>query len=90
MANHKSSKKRIKRNEKRRVINHARKSRMRSFVKSVEQAIEAGDGTAAAAALKAAQPEIHRAASKGVLHKNTAARKLSRLSKKINQLQASA
>ena len=88
MAQHKSAKKRIVRNEKRRVINHARVSRIRTFVKKVESAIAAGDKDLATQALKMAQPELHRGVSKGVLVKNTAARKISRLSKNIKALSA--
>lgn len=88
MAQHKSAKKRIVRNEKRRVINHARISRIRTFVKKVENAIAAGDKELANQALKMAQPELHRGVSKGVIVKNTAARKISRLSKNIKALSA--
>ena len=88
MAQHKSAKKRIVRNEKRRVINHARISRIRTFVKKVENAIAAGDKELANQALKMAQPELHRGVSKGVMVKNTAARKISRLSKNIKALSA--
>jgi small subunit ribosomal protein S20 len=88
MAQHLSAKKRIRRNEKRRVINHARISRVRTFVKRVEVAIASGDQEAANAALKVAQPEMHRGVTKGVLHKNTVARKLSRLSKRIKAMAA--
>lgn len=88
MADHKQAKKRIRRNERARIKNHARTSRMRTFIKKIETAIEAGDQTLAKAAYKDAQPEIHRAASKGLIHKNAAARKLSRLSKRINSLAA--
>ena len=88
MAHHLSAKKRIRRNEKRRVINHARISRVRTFVKRVEVAIASGDQGAASAAFKAAQPEMHRGVTKGVLHKNTVARKLSRLSKRIKAMAA--
>lgn len=86
MANHKSAKTRIRRNERRRVINGARRGRVRTHIKKVEAAIEAGDKEAAAAALKAAQPEIHRGVSKGVLHKNTASRKISRLNAAIKAI----
>jgi small subunit ribosomal protein S20 len=86
MANHKSSKKRILRNAKREEINHARITRIRTFCKRVELAIRAGDKTAAADALKNAQPEIHRGVTKGVLHRNTAARKISRYSHRIDAL----
>ena len=88
MAHHLSAKKRIRRNEKRRVINHARISRVRTFVKRVEVAIASGDQDAASAAFKMAQPEMHRGVTKGVLHKNTVARKLSRLSKRIKAMAA--
>ena len=86
MAQHKSAKKRIVRNEKRRVINHARISRIRTFVKRVENAIAAGNKELATEAFKLAQPELHRGVTRGVLLKNTVARKLSRLSKGIKAL----
>ena len=88
MAQHKSAKKRILRTEKKRVINHARISSIRTFIKRVESAIVAGDKDLAAAAFKVAQPELHKAVSRGVLVKNTVARKLSRLSKNIKALSA--
>ena len=88
MAQHKSAKKRIVRNEKRRVINHARISRIRTFVKKVENAITAGNKELASDAFKLAQPELHRGVTRGVLLKNTVARKLSRLSKGIKALSA--
>ena len=86
MANHKSAKTRIRRNERRHEINGARRGRIRTFVKKVEAAIETGDKDAAAAALKAAQPEIHRGVTKGVLRKNTASRKISRLNAAVKAL----
>ncbi|MEM7442751.1 MAG: 30S ribosomal protein S20 [Pseudomonadota bacterium] len=86
MANHASAKKRIRQTARRTSVNRARMSRIRTFTKRVELALEAGDKEAAQAALKAAQPELHRGVSKGVLHKNTVARKLSRLSGRINAL----
>jgi small subunit ribosomal protein S20 len=86
MANTPQAKKRIRRNDRRAEINGARVSRIRSFVKKVETAIAGGDKTEAAAALKAAQPEMARGVSRGVLHKNTVARKMSRLSKRIASL----
>lgn len=86
MANTPQAKKRIRRNARRTDINTARMSRIRSFVKKVEQAIEGGDKTAAADALKAAQPEMARGVARGVLHKNTVARKMSRLSKRVAAL----
>jgi len=83
MANTPQAKKRIRRNTNRAEINGARVSRIRSFVKKVEQAIAGGDKSAAAEALKAAQPELARGVARGVLHKNTASRKMSRLSKRV-------
>lgn len=83
MANTPQARKRIRRNEKRAEINGARISRIRTFVKKVEAAIEGGDKSAAASALKEAQPELARGVARGVLHKNTASRKLSRLSKAV-------
>ena len=83
MANTPQARKRIRRNDKRAEINGARMSRIRNFVKKVETAITGGDKKAAEAALKEAQPELARGVARGVLHKNTAARKLSRLSKRI-------
>jgi small subunit ribosomal protein S20 len=87
MATHKSAEKRLRQTAKRTAINRARKSRVRTFVKKVETAIAAGDHEAAQSALRQAQPELHRATTKGVLHKNTVARKLSRLAHRINALQ---
>jgi small subunit ribosomal protein S20 len=86
MATHKSAKTRIRRNERRETINGARRGRIRTFIKKVEAAIEAGDKDAATAALKAAQPEIHRGITKGILHKNTASRKISRLNAAVKGL----
>ncbi|HMG49347.1 MAG TPA: 30S ribosomal protein S20 [Inquilinus sp.] len=86
MANHKSAEKRIRQTERRTLVNRNRVSRIRTFVKKVETAIEAGDKAAAAEAFKAAQPEMHRGITKGVLQKNTVARKLSRLSGRIKAL----
>jgi small subunit ribosomal protein S20 len=86
MANNASATKRIRQTAVRTERNHARKSRMRTFVKKVEQAIASGDKPAAAEALRAAQPEMQRAATKGVTHANTVARKLSRLSARIKAL----
>ena len=88
MAQHKSAKKRILRNEKRRVVNHARISRIRTFVKIVENAIAAGNKELASDAFKLAQPELHRGVTRCVLLQNTVARKLSRLSKGIKALSA--
>jgi small subunit ribosomal protein S20 len=86
MPHHKSAEKRLRQTEKRTVTNRARLSRVRTFVKKVETAIETGDKAAAQSALQVAQPELHRATTKGVLHKNTVARKLSRLATRINAL----
>jgi small subunit ribosomal protein S20 len=86
MANTASARKRIRQTERRTERNQARKSRMRTFVKKVEAAIASGDKTQAAAAFLAAQPEMQRAAGKGVIHANTVARKLSRMSKRIKNL----
>ncbi|HEX7712317.1 MAG TPA: 30S ribosomal protein S20 [Sphingomonadaceae bacterium] len=83
MANTPQAKKRIRRNDRRAEINGARISRIRSFVKKVESAIAGGDRQAAEAAFKDAQPELARGVARGVLHKNTASRKISRLSKRI-------
>lgn len=86
MAHHLSAKKRIRRNARRAEINGARRSRIRTYVKQVELAIASGDKDAAAEALKAAQPELHRGVRAGVLHKNTASRKLSRLYARVKSL----
>ncbi len=86
MANHASAKKRIRRNARREEINGARIGRVRTFVKKVETAIASGDRDTARAALRAAQPEIQRGVSKGVLHRNTASRRLSRLSARVKAL----
>ena len=86
MAHHQSAKKRIRRNAHRADINRSRLSRVRSFVKAVELAIASGDKDAAQAAFKAAQPEMQRGAQVGVLHRNTASRKISRLSRRIGTM----
>ncbi len=86
MANTPQARKRIRRNDRRAEINGARISRIRSFVKKVEAALESGDREAAQAALKVAQPELARGVARGVLHKNTVARKMSRLSKRVAAL----
>ena len=83
MANTPQAKKRIRRNERRAEINGNRISRIRTFVKKVESAIEGGDKTVALAALTEMQPELARGVARVVLHKNTASRKLSRLSKRV-------
>lgn len=86
MPHHKSAEKRLRQTEKRTATNRARLSRVRTFVKKVEGAISSGDKEAAQSAFRSAQPELHRATTKGVLHKNTVARKLSRLAARINAL----
>lgn len=86
MANTKSAKKMVRKIATRTEVNKTRRSRMRTFVRKVEEAIEAGDKAAAAEALKAAQPEIMRAAGKGVIHKNTSSRKVSRLSARVKAM----
>lgn len=88
MANHKSAQKRIRRNERRRVINGDRMSRIRTFIKKVTLAAEAGDATGAQTAFQKAQPEIMRGVAKGLIHKNTAARKISSLSKLVKSAKA--
>ncbi len=88
MANHKSTIKSIRQNEKRTERNPVRKSRVRGFIKKVEQAIESGDQKAAQEALRAAQPEMASSVGKNVFKKNTIARKISRLSKRIKALAA--
>ena len=86
MANTPQAEKRIRRNARRAAVNKGRLSRIRTHVKKVESAIEAGDKAAAQIALHAAQPELARGVAKGVLHKNTASRKFSRLSKAVTAL----
>jgi small subunit ribosomal protein S20 len=86
MANTPQSKKRIRRNAKRTVVNHSRISRIRTFIKAVESAIASGQKKDAAEALKKVQPEIARGVARGVIHKNTASRKISRLSKRVASL----
>jgi small subunit ribosomal protein S20 len=86
MPHHKSAEKRRRQTEKRTVVNRSRMSRVRTFVKKVETAIATGDKAVAQAAFQEAQPELHRATTKGVMHRNTVARKLSRLASQINGL----
>lgn len=86
MANSKQAKKRIRQTARSTQVNKNRRSRMRTFEKKVELALEAGDKKAAAVALKAAAPEIARGANRGILHKNTAARKISRLTRRVTAL----
>jgi small subunit ribosomal protein S20 len=86
MANTPQAKKRIRRNDRRAVVNGARVSRIRTFLKKVESALDGGDKSEAAAALAAAQPELMRGVAKGVFHKNTASRKIARLTKRVAAL----
>ncbi|UZD90996.1 30S ribosomal protein S20 [Cognatishimia activa] len=86
MANSPQAKKRARQNERRFAVNKARRSRIRTFLRKVEEAIESGDQSAAADALKAAQPEVMRGVTKGVFHKNTASRKISRLAARVKAL----
>jgi small subunit ribosomal protein S20 len=88
MANTEQSKKRARQSEARYAVNKARRSRIRTFVRKVEEAIASGDQAAAAAALQAAQPELARGVTKGVLHKNTVSRKMSRLAHRVKALAA--
>ena len=86
MANHISSKKRIRRNSRMEVVNKVRKNRVRSFIKKVESAITQSDKIKAQEAFILAQPEMHRSVTKGVFKKNTISRKLSRLSSRIKKI----
>ena len=88
MANTDSARKRIRQTEKRTARNKARKSRVRTFVRSLEEAIAKGDKAAAQEAFRAAQPEMQRAVTKGTLHANTVSRKISRLSARVKSLNA--
>jgi small subunit ribosomal protein S20 len=86
MANTTSAKKAVRKIERRTMVNKSRRSQMRTYVRKVEEAIAAGDRDAAAAALLVAQPVVMRAAQKGIVHRNSAARKVSRLSLRVNAL----
>lgn len=86
MANTVSAKKAVRKIARRTAINKNRRSQMRTFVRKVEEAIVSGNGEAAAAALTAAEPKMMRAAQKGILHKNTASRKVSRLAASVRKL----
>jgi small subunit ribosomal protein S20 len=86
MANTPQAKKRARQNEKRFTINKARRSRIRTFIRKVEEAIESGVKDDAVTALRAAQPELMRGVTKGVYHKNTASRKMSRLSARVKAI----
>ena len=86
MANTSSAKKRVRRDARKTETNISRRSRIRTYIKKVEAAIDGGDKDAANAALKAAQPEMMRGVSRGVVSKNTASRKISRLSRRIKAI----
>lgn len=88
MAHHKSAQKRIRQARRRNATNTSRESRIKTFVKQVEQAVAAGDQSKAQAALRSAEPELMRGVSKGVVDKNTASRRVSRLSKRIKAMSA--
>ena len=88
MANTSSAKKATRKIAARTAVNKSRRSRVRNFIRKVEEAIASGDQAQAAAALKAAQPELMRAATKGVLHSNTASRKVSRLANRVKTMTA--
>ncbi|NNU17639.1 30S ribosomal protein S20 [Parvularcula sp. ZS-1/3] len=88
MANTTSAQKMVRKIERRTAVNKSRRSRVRTYIKKLDTAVEAGDQSAAQAALRTAESEIMRAVSKGVMHKNTASRKVSRLSKRVKALSA--
>jgi len=86
MANSPQAKKRARQIERRTAVNKTRKSRIRTFLRKVEEAIESGDKDAAAVAFRAAQPELMRGVTKGIFHKNTASRKVSRLASRVKAI----
>ena len=86
MANSPQAKKRVRQTARRTEVNKARRSRVRTYIRKLEEAIVSGDASAATAALRAAEPEIMRAASKGVMHANTASRKVSRLARRVGTM----
>jgi len=86
MANSPQSKKRARQNDRNRLVNKNRRSRIRTFIRKVEEAIAGGDKESALVALRSAQPELMRGVSKGIFHKNTAARKMSRLAARVNAI----
>ena len=88
MANHVQAKKRIRQTERRTVANSTRRTRIRTFVRKVEEAIKSGNQEAAKDALKLAQPEMARGAQKGIFHKNTMSRKISRLTQRVKKMAA--
>ena len=88
MANTPSAKKRVRQLSRKTDVNKARRSRIKTFIKKVEDSIVSGNGSDALSALKIAQPEIQRGVTKGIFHKNTASRKISRLSKRVKAITA--
>ena len=86
MANSPQSKKRARQNDRNRLVNKNRRSRIRTFIRKVEEAIAGGDKESALVALRSAQPELMRGVTKGIFHKNTAARKMSRLAARVNSI----
>ena len=86
MANSPQAKKRARQIERRTAVNKARKSRIRTYLRAVEEAIASGDKAAATASIRAAQPELMRGVTKGIFHKNTASRKVSRLASRVKDL----
>jgi small subunit ribosomal protein S20 len=88
MAHHRSAQKRLRQTVKRTAINRSRRSRIRTYLKKVEQAVASGDPDGARAALRAAEPAIRRGVNKGVLKLNTASRRISRLTRKVNEVEA--
>ena len=86
MANTAQSEKRARQNDKSAAVNKSRRSRIRTFLRKVEEAISSGDKSSASAALTAVQPELMRGVSKGIFHKNTASRKISRLSARVKKI----
>lgn len=90
MANTPSAKKAVRKIARRTAVNRSRRSQMRTYIRKVEEAIAGGDGAVALAALQAAEPLVMRAAQKGIVHKNTASRKVSRLTARVRALSASA
>jgi small subunit ribosomal protein S20 len=86
VAHHKSARKRIRQTQRRTAVNRARMSRVRTFLKKVEQAIAAGDKDVARETLRVAQPELMRGVNRGIVHRNTAGRKISRLTARVNAM----
>jgi small subunit ribosomal protein S20 len=86
MANTPSAKKAVRKIDRRTAVNRSRRSKMRTYIRKVEEAVSAGDSTAALAALRAAEPIMMRAAQNGIVHKNAASRKVSRLTKRVQAL----